>query len=294
MFLAILFPLSLSPKSNIKTGLLFRGQVIRRIFNMAGKGEGCKEIARALNKDAFRTSTGKRWGKTTIHKVLTNEAYCGTLVWGGRPGHHAIHGNELPVRVEDAWPAIIDKQTFQQIRSKMALNAPVAVHPRTVPSFYLLSGLPFCACGHAMIGRSAKSHQYYYYVCNRNYKQGKEACSAKSLPKDKLEGLIIEQVKERVLNPENLESLVKLVNDELDSSISMFKDKLISIDAEQGDVQARLSRLYDALETGKLTLDELAPRIKELKARSDELMKNRVQFEVDMVAQGVAHVADNR
>jgi len=50
-----------------------------------------------------------------------------------------------------------------------------------------------------MIGRSAKSHQYYYYVCNKSHKQGKDACSARSLPKDKLENVVIEQIKEKVL-----------------------------------------------------------------------------------------------
>lgn len=62
-------------------------RVVRRIFNMAVNDIGCKEIAKTLNQDGFRTINGERWGKVTVHKVLTNEAYCGTLVWGGRPGH---------------------------------------------------------------------------------------------------------------------------------------------------------------------------------------------------------------
>ena len=53
------------------------------------------------------------------------------------------------------------------------------------------------------------------------------------------------------------------------------------IDAELRDVRARLSRLYDALETGKLDLDDLAPRIKELKTRQDELNKSKIQVEAD-------------
>jgi len=38
------------------------------------------------------------------------------------------------------------------------------------------------------------------------------------------------------------------------------------INAELRDISVRLSSLYDALETGKLKLDDLSPRIKELKA----------------------------
>jgi site-specific DNA recombinase len=85
---------------------------------------------------------------------------CGTLVWAGRPGHPAIHSGVPPVRVENAWPAIIDPDTFVAVQNKMASRRPAQIHPRTLPSHYLLSGFLFCYCGHAMIGRSAKSHQY--------------------------------------------------------------------------------------------------------------------------------------
>jgi len=265
-------------------------KVIRRIFNMAMNNIGCKDIAKTLNRDGFRTGKGERWGKVTVHKILTNEAYCGTLVWGGRPGHPALRSGEPPVRVEKAWPAIIDKGMFQQVQSKMSLKRPQVTHPRTVPSFYLLSGLIFCVCGRAMIGHSAKSHRHFYYMCSRSCKQGKEACDARMLPKEKLERLVIEKLQSKVLTDENLEELVKLVNEELKSTSSELRERLDTCDAELKDVKARLSRLYDALETGKLGLDDLAPRIRELKIRQDELSKSRVQIEADMVVQGVGQV----
>ena len=93
-----------------------------------------------------------------------------------------------------------------------------------------------------------------------------------------------------VLTDSNLEGLVKLVNEELRYASSELKDRLDTCDAELRDVQVRLSRLYDVLETGKLSLDELAPRIRELRSRQDELSKNRIQIEADMVAQGVEEV----
>jgi DNA invertase Pin-like site-specific DNA recombinase len=265
-------------------------QTIRTIFNMALKRVGCKEIAKTLNRDGFLTSTGQRWGKTTVHKVLNNEAHCGTLVWGGRPEHSAIRSKTPPVRVENAWPAIIDRETFNAVQQRMAANAPRAVHPRTVPSFYLLSGLLHCSCGRAMIGRSAKSHRHYYYSCNRSFKQGKDACGAKNLPKGKLENIVIGRIKERILTPECMEGLVRLVNEDLDSTNGRLKDRLDVIDAELNDVRARLARLYDVLETRKLNLDDLAPRLRELKARQNELSKTRVLTEAEMVAQGVQHV----
>ncbi len=243
-----------------------------------------------MNREGFRTSKGERWGRGTVHKVLTNEAYCGTLVWGGRPGHPAIRSGEPPVRVENAWPAIIDRQTFQLVQRKMASKSPQVIHPRTVPSFYLLSGILFCSCGSAMTGHSAKSHSHFYYVCSRNFKQGKDACDARMLPKEKLERQVIDQVRSKVLTDENLEELVVLVNEELQSASCGLKDRMDVINAELRDIRARLSKLYDALETGKLELNDLAPRIRELKTRQDELSKARVQVEAEMLARGVEQV----
>lgn len=233
---------------------------------------------------------GKSIIKTYVHKILNNEAYCGTLVLGGRPGHNAIHSGEPPVRVENDWPAIIDKETFQLVQEKMASKAPIEIHPRVVPSFYLPSGLLYCSCGQAMIGRSAKSHKYYYYTCNRSHKQGSEACGARSLPKGKLEQTVTDQIRSRILNDEVLTELVALANEEIDSSHTFYKEKLEVLDSELKEVNSRLAKLYDALETGKLSLDDLAPRIKELKERQDEVSKARILLEAEMELRGARHL----
>ena len=265
-------------------------KVVRRIFEMALKRIGCKQIAMTLNREGYFTSTGQRWGKTTVHKILNNEAYCGTLVFGGRPGHPAIRSGEPPVRVENAWPSIIDKDLFRQVQKVLSKNAPRAVHPRIVPSFYLLSGILVCTCGSAMVGRSAKSHRYYYYTCNRSCKQGREACNSRILPKDKIERLVIDQIKSKVLDRQCIEELVKLVNVELDTGHVLIKEKISNIDSEIHEVENRLARLYDALESGKLDLNDLAPRIKELRAKQDELSKARVVAEAEMTLQGYQHL----
>ena len=168
----------------------------------------------------------------------------------------------------------------------MSKNAPRAVHPRIIPSFYLLSGILVCTCGSAMVGRSAKSHRYYYYNCNRNCKQGRKACNSRILPKEKMERLVIDQIKSKILDVKYLEKLVKLVNVELDTGHVLIREKIANIDIETREIENRLARLYDALESGKLDLNDLAPRIRELRAKQDELSKTRVLAEVEITLQG--------
>jgi site-specific DNA recombinase len=276
--------LGLEPQNSVAV------QTVRRVFELAARDFGCKEIAKALNREGLRTANGERWGRVTIHKVLTNEAYCGTLVWGARRDHPAIRGAERPVRVENAWPAIVDRDTFLRIQQKMGSRSPTTIHPRRVPSTFLLSGLLFCSCGRAMTGCSAKSGRHLYYICCRNSKQGKEACDARMIPKERVERQVIEQLRARVLTEENLERLVTMVNEELQTLSASLNDRLEVVDTELRDVKARLVKLYEALETGKLELDHLAPRIKELKLRQEELSKARVLLEAEVAARGVQPV----
>jgi DNA invertase Pin-like site-specific DNA recombinase len=276
----------LSPDSDDSASV----RVIRRIFDLAMKDYGCKAIAGKINDEGFRNRNGNLWNGTTVHQILTNEAYCGTLVWGGRQGRPAVKSGVDPVRVENAWPAIIPKANFNTIRHKMRDKSPKKVHPRRVASFYILSGILYCSCGHAMIGRSAKSQKYYYYQCNHNYKMGKTGCNAKILPKEKLENAIIQQLQNVVLTNDNLGELVQLVNEDLLKSHNGSKELLRTIDSELSDANARLARLYDALETGTLSIEHLAPRIKELRDRKDKLSQTRIQTEADTVLNEIQRV----
>ncbi|MFC2014036.1 zinc ribbon domain-containing protein [Chloroflexota bacterium] len=137
-----------------------------------------------------------------------------------------------------------------------------------------------------MVGRSAKSHRYYYYTCNRSCKQGREACNSRILPEDKIERLVIDQIKSKILDGKCLEELARLVNAELDAGHVLIKEKTSNIDSEIYEVENRLTRLYDALESGKLDLNDLALRIKELRAKQDEPSKARVVAEAEMTLQG--------
>jgi hypothetical protein len=68
-----------------------------------------------------------------------------------------------------------------------------------------------------------------------------------------------------------LTSLVKLVNEER-SQIAQNEEGLLEhARSRTADLRARLHKFYGALERGQLTLEDLAPRIKDLRAQIQEL-----------------------
>ena len=57
---------------------------VKRMYDMAEAGNGTLEIIRTLNNEGIASPRGKLWARTSVHNILTNEAYTGTLVRGFR------------------------------------------------------------------------------------------------------------------------------------------------------------------------------------------------------------------
>ena len=96
----------------------------------------------------------------------------------------------------------------------------------------------------------------------------------------RFEELIISKIKGHILTNENLSQLVHLVNEEMDASVGEYRTRLDTVAAEINNVNSRLERLYDVLETGALQLADLAPRIKELRQRQEQLQISRQELEM--------------
>lgn len=250
-------------------------KVVARIFREVIEGKGLKGILRDLNKEGIAGPRGKGWMKTTIHKILCNETYTGTLFWG----KNSIR-KLPPIRVENAWPAIIDTDTFVQAHNVLRSRAPSYLHPKRTASHFLLSGIAKCGyCDKALIGHDAKGGQFSYYVCGTLLKKGAGACKARYINSNEFEGLVIDKIKEHILTEENLRELVRLVNEEMDAASVEYRTQLETINEEIADVGRRLDRLYDAIETGHLPNEDMAPRIRELRERKDNLQTKKWELE---------------
>ena len=74
-------------------------RIVKRIFDMADAGRRTLDITRTLNGEGISSPRGKRWGTASVHNILRNETYTGTLLWGIK-----AKDNAEPVRVEKAFP----------------------------------------------------------------------------------------------------------------------------------------------------------------------------------------------
>ena len=136
--------------------------IVKRIFDLAESRKGMMKIVRILNDEGIASPRGKLWNKPTVHNILRNEAYLGTLVWGA----NAKDGAD-PVRVDRAFPATVAKAQFDRVNRILRSRAPRMTHSRRVGSTFLLSGLVKCyRCKRALSGRYLSRGTFPYYVCH--------------------------------------------------------------------------------------------------------------------------------
>ena len=246
--------------------------IVQEMFERSARGQGLKEICQDLHSRGI-TKNGKRWQKNMLHYVLTNEAYTGAAVWGKT----AKDGRTPdPVRVADAWPAIVSRDMYDAVQTGLRSRAPKIQAPARVGSKFLLSGLLRCGvCGKPYTGQSAKSGQFAYYVCNKLLREGAGACDGRYLNAERMEDQVVAKIMQRILNEETITELVQMVAEEIDALAEERASDLAIVDSDLDDVRRRLEKLYDAIENSELTYEALSPRILKLRQREDQLAAAR-------------------
>jgi site-specific DNA recombinase len=211
--------------------------------------------------------------------MLTNETYTGTLFWNRtnyEQGVRTKNANETMLRIPNSHPAIIPKGKFDRVQQLLAKRSPKVTHPRSVASQHLLSGLLYCShCGAKVVATGAKSGRFTYYTCMSYTRQGKTICKTKMLNTDKFEAFIIQVIKDRILTQEHLAKLIKLIATELQAFQSEVQEKLEFLEQKLTDVERRLNKLYRLIESDKVELDDIGPRLRELNTSKDQLLSEQ-------------------
>jgi site-specific DNA recombinase len=246
--------------------------VVRRIFELCDRGVGYKEITKILNSDGLRTAQGKRFASNHIYWILRNKAYVGVLEYNFRERYGAVE----PMTIPGFYPAIIDQELFDRVQRKLRLSAANWRNSYANRTTYLLSGLVVCdACGRRYLGTAAKGGKFHYYSCGSYLKGGKETCAARLINKDKLESAVLAKIQGQILTPTNIRSYIQRVMESALKSQDNPSPEQEAVRLALNDVQTRLQRWENALESGELSIEHAAQRIKELHEQRQELLNKK-------------------
>ena len=132
-----------------------------------------------------RTCGGNLWNKSSLRTLLANPLYIGKQ----RLGDETFKGEHK---------AIVTKKLFDQVQSLIVGNRDSCGSATRTGAGFLLRGLLRCsACDAAMTPTSTmrRGKAYRYYVCSAAQKRGHATCPSKSIPADKAEAFVVDQVR---------------------------------------------------------------------------------------------------
>ena len=243
-------------------------RTVKRMFDMSEAGKSTLDIARILNDEGITSPRGKPWGKTSVHAILINETYTGTLTWGV----NAKNGAD-PVRVENAFPAIVDRKQFDRVSKLLRARAPRVVNPRRVASPFLLSGLVKCkTCKRTLTGQGSKYAQFTYYVCQTLMKQGKGSCDSPRLNARRFEEMVVERIRANIFTEASNPELAKAVDAEIDGMVAEHRKRVLTIESEIGDVKRQLDRIWRYIATrDDVDVAKTSARMTEYQQRQERL-----------------------
>ncbi len=210
----------------------YAADVVRRIYKLYLKGYGKARIARLLTgegvliptlykrkilginyRNAHECETTGRWSYQTVHTILNNEVYIGSVVQNKyrnisyKDKKHIRQPKEQWIRVEDMHEAIIDQDTFRKVQERQKLRTKQVNGGGEISIF---AGVLICAdCKHAMVKTYERrgSRRFKGYCCKTYKTQGKDCCRSHAVNYEGLCRAVLRSLKEeaeRILTPKDI------------------------------------------------------------------------------------------
>lgn len=248
--------------------------VVRRIFREYADGRSYRDIIAGLNADGIKTKRGNAFGSNSLHDLMHNEKYIGTLVYGQSPyredgtrNTHAKDGED-PIRIEDAIPAIIDKETFRIVQERMAQNKRQQGGRPPKNREYPLRGKVFCAACKSAMTISTSKGEYYYYRCTG--KKRLHNCEASPISVDQLERIVAQALRNVLGAPSKVNGLIRILRDQAEQITAGSVERLATLLEQEREIQKQLDNAIDAILSG-LSSPALKEKITALEKRKAEI-----------------------
>lgn len=232
-------------------------ETIKLVFALFLKGDGesgplgVKNIAKWLNARGYRTPTGKPFYTSRVYSILTDETYTGAA-WFNRTDSRTREKRPREEWIKVAVPAIILEKTFQRVQMLLSDRRPSKTPPRLSTSTVLLSGLAVCeGCGKPLMMTTGKGGAYRYYKCAGKHLSG--ACAgdlAIAIREEKLDGLTLGALTERLLTPERTQAIVAAVAKKREGGRGEASHALSQLRGQLGQVNKRIRNLLEAVANG--------------------------------------------
>ena len=225
------------------------------------RGQTPGAIAKHFNQHEVDTSTG--WTRTSILKVLRNEAYLGRFIWNRyRKEVDPETGKKVKIEnAEEEWAifedpelAIIPEATWEAAQAK--LEEMRASSPRTGQPWRVCNHIANTLFGQSLVcgycGRSLslfRSTERYKSMYCRTGKDHAHNCKLDSSKSVRvIEECLLGYLRDNLFTEETIRDLVRLANEELENQRRRAPREVKPLRKQHRQLQQRVDRLFDLLE----------------------------------------------
>jgi site-specific DNA recombinase len=270
--------------------------LVRRIFAMGMSGLSTYTIAFQLSQERQPTrGNGCRrlppviWQESTVHKILTNEAYAGRTYWNKYARTSKTTRRQRP---REEWvaipvPAIIDEATFQAIQRQLARNRELSLR-NTKREYLLRGGHLRCHCGRVMTGSTRKAGRGYYRCHSQfNLKAAELRCRG-SLRADAIEAQVWAAVVRILEEPALIAAEVARQETEAEAQRAKIGQQMALIHAALAKCDREAQRWADAYAAEVINLGELKGYRAEIETKRQGLLTEHGALQAQFDAIGLA------
>lgn len=244
-----------------------KAPIVREIFERYAAGESVVTICDDLNERGHLTARGKKFNRSSLHRIFDNEKYIGVYRFED-------------IEVLDRVPRIVSDNMFYAAKARSEKNKKNKRNMATAVEKFMMTGKIFCGhCGQSMggsWGTSKSGMRHSYYVCN-----GRKAkvCPKKPEKKVTIEEIIVSAVIENVINNNEV---INYIVDRCMVIQSREKDfsEAEGLRRELIDAEKALKNILVAIEAGIIT-QTTKDRMIELEERCAALRRGIAAAEVE-------------
>ena len=252
-------------------------KIIRLIYRLYLDGKSMQDISFELNRRGIKTRRNAFYHEATIGRILRNEVYIGTIIYGKTEGSGHKNKKTKPlrlrdesewIRVENAHQPIIDRKIFNDVQYQMSKRN--VIPDRAKQGVFTTSGIMYCGKCKKMISYRRRTladdkEVAYIHSCRKPDEFGNR-CDNKS---SRLEP-VLSAIYEHVMQYENqLFSMDnKLINKE---SIRRIKNEMSVLQGEIKRINSSFSRIKKLYIEGMINEEEM----KQESSKMNKKLKNK-------------------
>lgn len=228
---------------------------VREAFQRYDEGATMTAVRDWLNEQGVKNTRGQKMTYNSVQHLLNNRRYIGEYTY-------------RDIVVPDGIPAIVPQDLFDRVQEKLAKNKKAPARHKAEDD-YLLTTKLFCGyCGAYLCGESGTSHTgnvHHYYKCV-SVKKKRTECHKKSVRKEWIENLVVNETMKMVMDDTVIEAIVSMLMDLQDrerTNLPLYEQQL-------REVETAIKNLLNAIQQGILTKSTKG-RLEELEATKEEL-----------------------